>query len=102
LLNESLTAFRNSNRGHQIDIVGVVINNSAYHYSGNYGGPERERALREIQGESNNNSWHVFINQIPLSRGFPKMMRGDFNYLGDAPLFRVFASEFFKRLGLEQ
>ena len=30
------------------------------------------------------------------------MMRVDFNYLGDAPLFRVFASEFFKRLGLEQ
>lgn len=48
LLHDSLDAFRGSNRGHQIDVIGVVINNSAYHYSGNSGGPERERSLREI------------------------------------------------------
>ena len=101
LLNDSLTAFRNKNRGHQIDIVGIVINNSSYHYSGNHGGPERERAIQEIHHEAANNEWHIFDVQIPLSRGFPKMMRGDFNHLGDAPLYRVFASEFFKRLGLE-
>ena len=101
LLNDSLDAFRNKNRGQQIDIVGIVINNSSYHYSGNHGGPERERAIQEIRHEAAKNQWHIFGNQIPLSRGFPKMMRGDFNHLGDAPLYRVFASEFFKRLGLE-
>ena len=102
LLHDSLTAFRNSNRGHQIDVVGAVINNSAYHYSGNRGGPERSRSIDEIYAEARRAGWHIFDTQIPLSRGFPKMMRGDFNHLGDAPLYRVFAEEFFKRLGLEQ
>ncbi len=99
LLHDSLDAFRRSNRGHQIDVIGVVINNSAYHYSGNNGGPERERSLREIRDAARTNGWHVFERQLPLSRGFPKMMRGDFNHLGDAPLYRLFAEEFFQRLG---
>ncbi len=102
LLNDSLGAFRAGNRSHQIDVAGVVINNSSYHQSGNRGGPEKRRAMREIRTESNRNGWHVFRNQIPLSRGFPKMMRGDFTYPGDAPRYRRFASEFFKTLGLEQ
>ena len=99
LLNDSLDAFRRGNRSHQIDVVGVVINDSSYHYSGNSGGPERERALGEIYNAARTNGWHVFAHQIPLSRGFPKMMRGDFNYLGDAPLYTLFANEFFQRLG---
>ena len=99
LLSDSLGAFRGSNRGHQIDVIGVVINNSAYHYSGNSGGPERERSLREIRDAAHTNEWHIFERQLPHSRGFPKMMRGDFNYLGDALLYRLFAEEFFQRLG---
>ena len=101
LLNDSLDNFRRSNRGHQIDVVGIVINNSAYHYSGNRGGPERETSISQIYREADNNDWYVFKNQIPLSRGFPKMMRGNFTHLGDAPLYRHFAREFFERLGLE-
>ncbi len=102
LLNDSLTAFRGRNRGHLIDVIGVVINNSSYHYSGNQGGPERQTATREINEEAEKNGWYIFEKQIPLSRGFPKMMRGDFSHLGDAPRYRHFASEFFKRLGLEK
>ena len=102
LLNDSLTAFRSKNRGHLIDVIGVVINNSSYHYSGNQGGPERQTAMREINQETKKNGWHIFKKQIPLSRGFPKMMRGNFSYLGDALRYRHFASEFFKRLGLEK
>ena len=30
LLNDSLDTFRQGNRGHQIDVIGVVINNSTY------------------------------------------------------------------------
>ena len=101
LLNDSLDIFRSDNRGHLIDVIGVVINNSSYHYSGNRGGPERERALREIRQEAGQNEWRIFENQIPFSRGFPKMMRGDFSHLGDAVLFDNFASEFFQVLGLE-
>lgn len=101
LLNDSLDIFRSNNRGHLIDVIGVVINNSSYHYSGNRGGLERERSLREIRQEAEENEWRIFENQIPFSRGFPKMMRGDFSHLGDAVLFDNFASEFFQVLGLE-
>ena len=102
LLNDSLEAFRGRNRGHQIDVVGVLINNSTYHYSGNRGGPERERSVGEIREEAARNGWHVFENQIPFSRGFPKMMRGDFSHPGDAGMFWRFAGEFFQKLGFEE
>lgn len=71
LLNDSLNAFKSENRGHQIDVIGAVINNSSYHYSGNWGGPEREVAIGDIRQEANNSGWHIFENQIPFSRGFP-------------------------------
>ena len=100
LLNESLTEFRNNNRGHQIDVVGVVINNSFYD-GGNAGGPERRRALREINQDATNNGWHIFEHQIPHSRGYPKMMRGDFNWRGNADDYLYFANEFFQRVGLD-
>lgn len=102
LLNDSLGTFRKENRGHRIDVIGVLINNSTYHYSGNRGGPERKRAMDEIKEEAARNGWHMFENEIPLSRGFPKMMRGDFSHLGDAPLFYHFAREFFGKLGFEE
>ena len=102
LLKDSLRIFRDKNRGHSIDVIGVVINNSSYHYSGNRGGPERARSIRDIGEEAEKNGWHVFNNQIPFSRGDPKMMRGDFSSPGDAPLYRNFAKEFFHLLELEQ
>lgn len=98
LLNDSLSIFRSKNRGHSIDVAGIVINNSTYHYSGNQGGPERERALDEIERDAEKNGWYIFENQIPLSRGFPKMMRGDFSHSGDAYMFDYFAEEFFHRI----
>ena len=99
LLNDSFKKFRDENRGHLIDVIGVVINNSYYHYSGNRGGPEAQRSKKEIREEAAKNGWHVFEREIPSSRGFPKMMRGDFSYLGDAEDFQFFAKEFFKKLG---
>lgn len=100
LLQDSLRDFRSANRGHVIDVSGVVINNSSYHLSGNRGGPERLRSIAQIKSEAKANNWHVFGQQVPFSRGFPKMMRGDFSHPGDAVLFRKFAKEFFRRIGL--
>lgn len=97
LLRESLTRFKNANRGNQIDVAGVVINNGFYH-GGNEGGPEKARALDEIYEEAEKNDWHIYKNEIPFSRGFPKMMRGDNNYLGNATEFYRFAAEFFDTL----
>ena len=75
LLHDSLADFRSANRGHAIEVSGVVINNSSFHYSGNRGGPERRRSVAEIKSSAKANDWHVFKQQIPFSRGFPKMMR---------------------------
>ena len=98
LLNDSLTKFKHENQGHLIDVIGVVINNSTYQ-SSNHGGPESERAKEEIRDEAAKNGWYVFERDIPLSRGFPKIMRRDFDRIGDAPVaFRSFAREFFERL----
>ena len=44
-------AFRSGNRGHTIDVVEVVINNSLYDGS-NRGGPEKERAMPKIRTEA--------------------------------------------------
>ena len=100
LLNDSLSMFKSRNRGHEIDVAGIVINNSSYHFSGNTGGPERKRSILEIKEEAEKHGWHIFECEIPLSRGFPKMMRGDFSHLGDATLFAHFADEFFRALCL--
>ena len=99
LLEESLDDFRMRNRGHKIDVVGVVVNNGFYD-GGNNGGPEKHRALKEIKREAKENRWKLFRNEIPYSRGFPKRMRGDYRWLGNSYLFTQFAVEFFQRLGL--
>jgi chromosome partitioning protein len=99
LLQQSLTIFRSENRGHQIDVSGVVINNGFYD-GGNNGGPEKWRAMNEIRTEANNNNWLIFENEIPFSRGFPKLMRGDYSYSGNAWQFRYFAQEYLGTLGL--
>lgn len=99
LLQQSLVNFRNQNRAHSIDVTGVVINNSFYH-GGNNGGPEKGRALREIRAEAAKNNWPIFRTELPFSRGFPKMMRGDLSYPGNAVMFRNFATEFFDKIGL--
>ena len=101
LLNDSLQLFKKRNPTHELTVAGIVINNSTYHYSGNRGGPERARAISELKAEAKRSGWRVFKNQIPLSRGFPKMMRGDFSQLGDAPLYRNFAEEFFDTIGVK-
>ena len=99
LLSKSLDLFRTENPSHRIDVIGVVINNGFYH-GGNDGGPEKRRAMPEILEEARKNEWHVFGNQMPHSRGFPKLMRGDRRYSGNAWRFELFAEEFFDRLGL--
>jgi chromosome partitioning protein len=96
LLQDSLNTFRNTNRGHQIDVIGVVINNATYD-GGNYGGPEKWRSMQEIRSEAAENEWHIFRHELGYSRGFPKLMRGDYSYLGNSEWdFIQFANEFFE------
>ncbi len=99
LLYQSLAEFKRKNRGHQLEVAGVVINN-AFYDGGNDGGPEKQRSLWEIREEAAKNGWHVYQRQLPFSRGFPKLMRGDNSYVGNATQFRWFATEFFRHIGL--
>ena len=99
LLARSLASFRAENPSHRIDVLGVVINNGFYD-GGNDGGPEKRRAMPEILEEAANHDWHVFERQIPHSRGFPKLMRGDLSYGGNSRCFDLFAREFLELLDL--
>ncbi len=99
LLAESLENFRRQNKSHSIDVAGVVINNAFYN-GGNDGGPEKKRAMSAIKKECLKNGWHIFSKQMYHSRGYPKLMRGDYSHSGDAALFWTFAEEFFDHLGL--
>ena len=102
LMKDSLDRFKANNPSHQIDVIGVVINNSTYHLSGNQGGPERSRSMRDILLEAAKNGWDIFDSQLPLSRGFPKIMRGDFRNPGDALVsFRELAYEFLDAIGIK-
>ncbi len=101
LLKDSLDAFKGRNRGHQIDVIGIVINNAAYD-SGYRGGPEKREAMDDIRREAAEHRWHIFDNQIKFSKGFPKIMRGNYSYPGDALYyFRTFAWELFDRPELQ-
>ena len=99
LLQQSLTSFRNQNRSHNISVSGVVINN-AFYDGGNNGGPEKTQAMLDIRAEAAKNGWSIYKNEMLHSRGYPKMMRGNNSYLGNAELFGRFANEFFVSVGL--
>lgn len=98
LLNESLEDFKSSNPGHQVDVLGVIINET-FDYQADDRMPERRTSLSEIHEEAEKNGWYVFNNHIKYSRGFPKMMRGDWSRPGNAPdIFERFEGEFLGRL----
>ncbi len=83
LLHRSLEGFRKQNPGHELDVLGIVINDAGYK-GGNDGGPEKAQAMTDIRGEAAKHSWRIFSKQLPYSRGFPKMMRGNYSRLGNA------------------
>ena len=93
LLRQSLDNFTNQNRGQYIAVVGVVVNN-AFYDGGNDGGPEKLRAMTDIRAEAAKNGWPIYQNEIYHCRGFPKIMRGDNTYSGNARYFYTFANEF--------
>ena len=48
LLQESISAFQKRNPGHEIEVIGVVINNATYD-GGNDGGPEKWESMKDIR-----------------------------------------------------
>ena len=70
LLARSVRDFKLENEDHEIDIAGLVLNESEY---ASYG--ERETALKQIQQNAEEYGWHIFETQIPYSRSLPKAAR---------------------------
>lgn len=102
MLQDSLAKFKSSNPTHQIDVIGVVINDT-FDYQSDDETPEKRASLEEISEEAKKNDWHIFDKRLEYSRGFPKIMRGNFSQIGDAPLyFRSFAYGFRKDIFKEQ
>jgi len=99
LLDDSINDFRHHNRSHKIDVCGVVINN-AFYDGGNDGGPEKADSMRDIETETHKKGWRIYRNQLPHSRGFPKLMRGNNSQVGNATEFYKFANEFFESISL--
>lgn len=99
LLKQSLDAFGKSNRGHNLSVCGIVINN-AFYDGGNNGGPEKTKAMSDISAEALKNNWPIYKEEIYHSRGFPKIMRGDNRWSGNANYFPIFANQFFASVGL--
>ena len=56
LLRQSLENFRNANPGHQIDVIGVVINDTSDYQA--YWTPEQRTATMEIVQEAVNSRWY--------------------------------------------
>lgn len=99
LLNQSLENFSQQNRGQHISVCGVVINN-AFYDGGNNGGPEKKKAMDEIRTEAAKNQWPIYPQELYHSRGYPKIMRGNNSYSGNAQYFPSFANQFFTSVGL--
>ena len=99
LLNESMENFKTRNKANDLSVLGVIINN-AFYDGGNDGGPEKARAMIEIQKGCKKNGWDIFGTPMYHSRGYPKLMRGDYSYSGDARYFWGLADEIIKKAGL--
>ncbi|MGY0482891.1 ParA family protein [Endobacter medicaginis] len=99
LLAESLSNFRRRNKAHSIEVAGVIINN-AFYDGGNDGGPEKQRAMEAIAIECKKNDWYIFPRQMYHSRGYPKLMRGDYSHQGDAAYFPSLAKDLLDHLGV--
>jgi chromosome partitioning protein len=56
--------------------------------------------MKDIRAEAQRNQWKIFKHEIPFPRGFSKLMRGNYRYLGNAGQFHTFAEEFFNEIGL--
>lgn len=101
LLKQSLDQFSSKNPTQQIDVCGVLINNSeSTHLSR---GPYNRNALNEIREHAGKYNWPIMENKMNFSRGYPKLMRELYpSYPGNAPLeFRKISEEFLINMGLK-
>ena len=71
LLARSIQEFQAENEDHDIEIAGLVFNNSSSYSTG----PEGRRSIKEVQKEAKKQGWHVFKNRVEYSASYPKSAR---------------------------
>ena len=82
LMKESLDSFRRQNRGHQIDVCGVLINRNRT--IGAPMGPHHVEALADIESHAREYEWPILC-YIDHSDGYPKLAKDPFAlHLGNA------------------
>ena len=101
LLKESLEKFRQENRGHKIDVLGILINMTRT--SGSWPGPHHASSVKEVRDTARKNGWHIYQNKMYHSDGYPKMMREQYaSYTGNAKKdFPPIAKEILQSLGFD-
>lgn len=102
LLNESLKAFRADNRGHQIDVCGVLVRDTKT--SGSQRSADGYYSLEELQNQASANGWDIFENVMHHSDGYPKLAREHFpSYPGNAKdEWPSIADEILAKIGLSK
>ena len=71
MLSRSLGDFRNTNPAHQIDVIGVVINDTSDYQA--YSTPEKDKALKEIDEEANRRTVGMFSRTgLSIRVDFPR------------------------------
>ncbi len=101
LLVNSIRDFREQYDEHPLELCGIFFNAVA-HYS-----PEERKSKNEVKKSAKKNGWHIFANEIPYSRSYPKgaregqpIFRTSYARTEQAIKFSDFAEEFAGRIGL--
>jgi chromosome partitioning protein len=101
LLVNSMTTFRQLYPTRTLQLAGVVFNGTTDY------APEEARSKQEVRAVAQRHNWHVFQNEVPYSRSFPKgaregmpLNRTSYSRGVTVGAFSRFVREFAQRVGL--
>ena len=82
LMKKSLERFRRENTAHSIDVCGILVNkietkHAAFQFTA-------DKSLRDIRKMAKEYGWPLIRNRMTYSRGYLRMMMGEYRYLGNA------------------
>lgn len=105
LLGRSIQEFKYENADRDLDICGIVFNNSSSYSTG----PEGQTSVIEVEKEAKQNGWHIFSTQVRYSASYPKSAREGTSIASTSysrwevsSEFRKFVDEFFASIGLKR
>ena len=101
LLVNSMQDFKGEYEDRKLKLAGVVFNNCTEY------APEEIRSKQKVLQIAEENKWHVFKNEVPFSRSYPKgaregqpIFRTSYSRGSQVGRFNLFAEEFAERIKL--